>query len=350
MGIFKDSSVIIAGIIISNLLAYVFHIYVGRTLGPAGYGVFGALMALFLIITLPAGAINSAVAKFTAKFNAKDDHGKIGVLRKTISKRIWLCSFILFLVIVLFSGYIANYLNVSSPIPVIIVGFTLIFAMVLPVNRGVLQGMKKFKIYTFNSIFESAFRLLLAVVLLWLGFGNNGALLAYGLAYFAAFLIIFPYIREINSSAEEIEMAGVYKFMLLVLVSSFLFQLIINLPTIFVKHYASSEYTGYWNAALTLARTSLFITGGISLVMFSEVSGKGEKAHHKAVFKKAIVLTLASSMLVAAVFLFFGSLIIRLLYGNSYIPSLPLLEWFSIAMIPLGVLQLLVNYYLAVIE
>lgn len=350
MGILKDSSIVIIGIVVSNLLAYMFHIYVGRVLGPAAYGVFGALMALFLIVTLPAGAINSAVAKFTSKFDTRKEYVKIGVLRKIVSKRVWICSFILFLIIFLLSKYIASYLNIYSPIPIIVIGFTLIFALVLPINRGVLQGMKKFKIYTFNSIFESAFRLLLAVVLLWFGFGSNGALLAYGLAYFAAFLVIFPYIREVNGSSEEVEIAGVYKFMFLVLVGSFLFQLVINLPTIFVKHYASSEYTGYWNAALTLARTSLFITGGISLVMFSEISGKGEKSYHKAVFKKAMSLTLASSMLITVVFLVFGGLIIRLLYGNSYIPSLPLLEWFSVAMIPLGALQLWVNYYLGVME
>ena len=63
MGLVKNSSIVVAGIIISNLLAFVFHIYVGRVLGPAEYGVFGALMALFLIIALPAGAISSAITK-----------------------------------------------------------------------------------------------------------------------------------------------------------------------------------------------------------------------------------------------------------------------------------------------
>lgn len=348
MNLFKDSSVVIAGIIISNLLAYVFHIYVGRVLGPAEYGTFGALVSLFLIVTLPAGAINSTTAKFTAKFDAKKEYSKIGVLRKAISKMVWFCSFVLFLVIVLFSGYISSYLNITSRIPVISVGLSLIFALVLPINRGVLQGMKKFRIYTLNSIFESTFRLLLVIILLWFGFKNNGALLAYGLAYFAAFLVIFPYIRETTPNSGHIEMGSVYRFMFLVLISSFLLQLIINLPTILIKHYTSSEYTGYWNAALTLAKTSLFITGGVSLVMFSEVSRKSEKSQQRNALKKAIGITLTSSILVALTFTFFGGLIISLLYGNTYIPAYPLLKWFGIAMIPIGILQILINYYLGV--
>ena len=82
MSLLKNSTIIIIGIIISNILAYIFHIYVGRVLGPADYGVFGALMALFMIIALPTGAISFAVTKFISKFNVNKEYNKICFLAK----------------------------------------------------------------------------------------------------------------------------------------------------------------------------------------------------------------------------------------------------------------------------
>ena len=52
MSLIKHSSILIVGVIISNGLAYVFHFIAGKMLGPEGYGEFGALMALLLVVAL----------------------------------------------------------------------------------------------------------------------------------------------------------------------------------------------------------------------------------------------------------------------------------------------------------
>ncbi len=348
MGILKDSSIVVAGVIISNILGYIFHIYAGRVLGPVDYGVFGALMALFSLIALPAGAISSAITKFAAKFNYKKEYSKIGVLRKEISRKVWAYSILMFIIITLLSKYIADYLKISSSIPIIIVGFTLIFAMVLPINRGVLQGMKKFKDYSWNTILESVSRLVLFVLLFFIGFRANSAILAYGLAYLVAFIAIFPFIKETKTKEDtNIDMKPVYKFVLTVLFINILLQLIINMPTLFVKHYLSSEFTGYWTAALTIARISLFVSGGIALVMFSEVAEKETHKDKKEVFKKAFFLTLSASSIIALIFITIPNVLITSLYGHDYNAAVKLLEVMGIAMIPLSILQLGINYWLA---
>lgn len=348
MGILKNSSIVVSGILISNILAYVFHIYAGRMLGPAEYGVFGALLSLLIIFALPAGAISSAITKFSAKYNAEKNNNKIGILRKELSKRVWIMGIIIAIIISIASSYIADYLNISSRLPVIIVGITLIFSVILPVNRGILQGMKKFKILSFNNIIEAASRLIVLIILILLGTGANGALLSYGLGYFIAFLFIFPFITETRVKKEErIEMKPVYHFIILVLVVNLLIQSLINLPTILIKHYYSSEFTGLWTAALTIARMSLFVTGGITMVMFSEVAEKQEKSEKKRVFKKALALTLLSSTGIAIVFTIFPQSFILMLYGKSFLGAVVFLRWLGVAMIGISVLSLYASYWLA---
>jgi O-antigen/teichoic acid export membrane protein len=348
MSIVKNSFYVSLGIFVMAILNYIFHIYVGRSLGPADYGVFGALMALFLIVALPAGALGSAITKFTSKYNAKKQYSKISALRKEVQSKVLIFGAIMLLFIIMFSQYIASYLKIDSNVPVIFVGLTLIFALILPINRGILQGMKKFKVYSWNSIIESASRLLLVIVLLSFGLGVDGAVLAYGLAYFVAFLSVFPFIKEIKQTTKEkIDMKPVYKFIFLVLFVNLIIQLLINAPTLFIKHYLSAEFTGYWTAALNLARISLFVTGGISLVMFPEVSGERNHENKESIFRKSLILTLITSLGIALVFLIIPSLLIKLLYGPSYLGAVPILEWMGFAMIFIGLIQLRVNYWLA---
>ncbi len=358
----------IFGVIVSNILAYIFHIYVGRALGPAEYGVFGALMSLFLIIALPAGAISSAITKFSARLYSRKEYSKIGILRKKIALRVWIYSGLLFLIILLLSPYIAAYLKIDSIVPVAIIGFTLIFSMILPVNRGILQGMKKFNAYSWNTIIESVSRLLIVILFLILGYKTNGALLAYGLGYLISYVLIFPLIKETKPDLKKesgkignIEMKSIYRFIILVLIVNLILQLIINLPTVFIKHFFSSEFTGYWTAALTLARITLFVSSGITLVMFSEVAGitegtgktSEEKSNKKIkdlknlIFKKALLMTLLSSILMAIIFLIVPDVLISILYGQSFAGAIPILKWMGIAMIFISLLQLWLNYWLA---
>ncbi len=348
MELAKNSAIIIIGMFLSNLLAYVFHFYAGRSLGPAEYGVFGALLSLFLIIALPAGAIGNAITKYAAKYNSKKEYGKIGRLRREVVKKAWIYSILLFLVICLLSGFIANYLKINSVIPVIFVGFNLIFAMILPVNRGVLQGMKKFKIYSINTILEAFSRLVLVVILLFFGMGVDGTILAYGLGYFIAFLLIFPFIKETrDSSLDKIEMKPIYRYIIIILIIGFILQSIINLPAIFIKHFLSSELTGYWTAALTISRIALFGAGGVGLVMFSEVAGQEDKKERKKIFRKALVLTLLAAAGIGLIIMLFPEIIINILYGADFAGAVPILRLLPLAMIGLSVLQLYISYWLA---
>lgn len=349
MGILKSSSIVVVGIIISNVFAYVFHIYVGRSLGPVDYGVFGALISLLTILSLPSSAIGSAVTKFSAKFSSKKQYSKIGALRKKMQNKMLMLGAILLLFIIMLSQNIADYLQIESNIPVIVMCTSLFFALISPVNRGVLQGLKKFKVYSWNGILESVVRLILVVVLLLMGFGINGSLIAYGLAYGIAFLAIFPFIKETNTGKKnkEGELRGVYRFALFVLFVNLSLQGIINLPTIFIKHFLTAEFAGYWTAALTLSRSTLCVIGGIVIVMFPEVAEKTNKKEQKQIFKKALFLTLLASIGIALIFWLIPNIFISLLYGKEFLGAVPILRWMGVAMIGISLLQLRMNYWLA---
>lgn len=350
MSLLKNSTIVIVGIIISSLLAYVFHFVAGRMLGPEDYGVFGALMALLVLFALPTVALGSAITKFTSRFYSENKLGHIAVLRKKIQKDVLVFSAVMLVFFVIFSQFIANFLKINSNVPVIIVGISLVFTFILPVNRGILQGMKKFQVLSWNAIIEAFSRLVLLVVFLYSGFGVNGAILSYGLAYFIAFLWVFPYIKETKEGitpAEKTDIKPIYRFIFHVLLINIILQFILNLPSLFIKHFYTSEFTGYWTAAFNIARISLFITGAISLVMFPEIVGDKDNKNKKRVFYNATMLVFVTTSGMSFLFFIIPQFLIQTLYGTAYLGAVPILRWMGFAMIFFGLLQLRMDYFLA---
>jgi len=347
MVLLKNSFVIVLGIMFSAIFNYLFHIYVGRALGPAEYGVFGVLLALYFILSLPANGINNTTVKYAAKFNSEKQLGKIETLRSKLIGLSLIYGIIVLIGLFLFSTFILEYLKIDSLFSLVYVGIMLICGMLLFVYRGILQGTKKYRFYSVNLILESVARLILVVTLIIFGLKSGGAILSYALAYFVSFLLIVSYIQRKSTKKEKIDVKPIYQFFLLVLVINLIIQGIINVPTILIKHFMTAEFTGFWTAALTLAKVGLYIVTGISLVMFAEVAGHKNKRDQKKIFKKAFLLTLIGTVGIAIIFWVWGGLIIRTLYGAEFMGAIQILKWMGLAVIGISLLQLWLNYILA---
>src|ERR1043165_8860800 len=110
MSLLKNSTIVMTGVVISNLLAYVFHFIAGRMLGPHDYGVFGALMALFGLVVLPVTALGYAISKYTSRFHQENQFRNIALIRKKIQNAVLVFSAMMLVIIVIFSQHIANFL------------------------------------------------------------------------------------------------------------------------------------------------------------------------------------------------------------------------------------------------
>ena len=353
MSLLKNSTIVVVGVIVSNLLAYIFHFVAGRMLGPDDYGVFGALMALLLMVALPASALSFAITKYTSRFHSENEVEKIALLRKRIQNDILIFCAVVLATVVVFSQSISKFLKINSSVSVIIVGVSLVFALLLPINNGIVLGLKKYKVVSWNTIVEASSRLVLLFVFLFSGLGASGAILAYGLAYLVSFVWVFPYIKEtkpVKGVGAKLDFPTIYRFIFRILVVNIILQSIINVPSLIIKHYYSNEFTGYWTAALNISRISLFITASVSLVMFPEIAGEKDHKSKKNIFYRATILVLLASSAVAFLFFFTPRFVIHVLYGAKYDGGVQILQYMGIAMIFLGWLNLWANYKLAKIK
>src|SRR3989344_5994039 len=121
MSLVKNSSIVAVSVLISSVLAYIFHIVVARSLGPAEYGVFGALFSLLTILMLPSSTIAFSITKFTARLHGEEKRKEIGVLRHRVFKRVVLYGILMFILLFLTRDLIISYLKIDSSIEIMLV-------------------------------------------------------------------------------------------------------------------------------------------------------------------------------------------------------------------------------------
>jgi len=322
----------------------------GRSLGAAEYGILGSLLAAFYIVFIPLGAISTVVTKFVSEFKAREEYGKVASLLFSAVRKLSRYAILIFTGLSLSSWLIANFLRIPSPLPVILTGLLLALAVILSVPRGVLQGLQKFGQLGLNISLEALIRLLLGVLLVSVGLGVNGAILAYGLGYLAAIvLVLIPLKFMFHLRNETIDVSSIYRFSLPALTTSVCLAIMTNVDLIFVKHFFTSEEAGVYTVVSVLGKVIFFVSTAFTIPMFplvSELHTKGEST--LSVLKKSSIYVILFSGIVMAAYWLSPSLIVHAVYGPTYSAAAPLLGPLGIAMGLIALVMVYTAYLLAI--
>src|SRR3989344_868916 len=69
--IIQGASIFFVGNMVVNLGAFVYHLIAARLLGPVEYGIFGSLLGLVYLLTIPISGLDLLVTKMVSDFPAK---------------------------------------------------------------------------------------------------------------------------------------------------------------------------------------------------------------------------------------------------------------------------------------
>jgi len=321
----------------------------GRALGPAGYGILGSLLAAAYMLSVPLGAVSTIVTKFVSEFKAREEYGKVAFLLFSAVRKLSRYAILIFIGLSLSSWLIADFLQIPSPVPVILTGLLLAFAVILSIPRGVLRGLQNFGQLGLNISLEALVRLLLGLLLVSVGLGVNGAILAYGLAYLAAtFLTFGPLSFLFRVRNETIEVSSIFKFSLHALAASICLAIMTNVDLIFVKHFFTSEEAGVYTVLSVLGKLIFFVSTAFTIPMFplvSELDTRGKST--VSVLKKSSIYVILFSGIVMAAYWLFPSFVVRTIYGPAYSAAAPLLGIFGVAMGLIALVMVYTAYLLA---
>src|SRR3989344_4676376 len=346
---YKNSIFIFAASLIMNATGYFYHFFVGRVLGPSAYGVLGTLLTILYIINVPFNTIQTTISKFTTNLKTNNEINSVNYLLRSSLKKILIYSSIVFLGYIILSRFIADFLKITNILPVILIGTLVVFALLLAVTWGVIQGLQMFKPLGYSMIIQGFIKLGLGVLLVLFGLGVNGAVIAIALSFLLPFLLtLFTLKKYFSKGEKKYSTKDIFHYSIPVLIAMMSITLLFSLDVFLVKHYFSDIESGYYAALAMLGKVIYFGSISIVYVMFPKVVELNEKnLPSRNILVKSLLIVATFCGLATLFYFIFPKFTISLLFGNDFLSIAPLLGKFAIFMSVLALVYVLIFYNLS---
>lgn len=327
----------LAASILANIVNMLFNIYLGRTLETADYG----LIAFFVSILYLTSVVLSALAN---AFNHILSRGLR--LSQKHSRQI------LFGVLLFSAGWIvlspatAHFFQIKGILPLILFTPALTLGVFSAMEKGVLQSDLRFKILGIAFLMETIVKFFVALALVQFGL-MEWVYISLPLGALATYLIVKSATSSRDKKDEE-EVSFPFHFFWSSMLAGLSTIAFLSADIILVKLFFPPEIAGQY-ALLALTGKMLYFLGSIlssfiiPLVSRDEDKSLETRPFIKLLFAGTILLTFGGVLF----FVVFGKAFLTLLFGEKFIPVLPLLLPYILAMGAFTLSSSLVLYHLA---
>lgn len=343
----SGSVVMIFGTNFVNILNYLYHLIMGRLLGPSFYGELAALFSLVGILGIVTLALNTVIVKYIS--STSGDFERKGLIR-WFTKKILVFSLVLFVLVVILSPFIASFLKIDNPLLVFFVGVVAVFSLLMVVNKAVLQGLLRFNETVVIVLTENGLKLILGVALVYLGFSVGGAMLGLTIGAILGWLLSKSFLKGLAGSKEEISPDGksILSYFIPVFLQAVAVTSLYSTDLILVKHFFNPHDAGIYAATSTLGKIIFFGASPVSLVMFPLVSARFAKGQsYRKIFFASFFTTVLISTVALLIFKLIPGIVITSLYGVAYLQAVDLLLGFGIFMVFFTLSVFLINFGLS---
>jgi len=352
----KASYIVVGGSLIVNVLNYIFTLIMGRMLGPIGFGEMSSIFSLLLIIGVPSATLSLFVAKCVSDHRAREEHHLVVSFLKSLFRFVTITSIISFLVCLLLIPFFASFLGIHK-IPLLIFAFLVPLGFFSSLTSGVMHGLQKFFNISAFSVISTTLKLLLGVLLVYIGYYVSGAVLAVVLASSLGYLYSWNIIKKelkdsryITEIKTKISIRDYLPLLKLAFFANLIVALLMNIDIILAKHFFTPLVAGHYSALSTIGKIIIYATASFATVMFPMVSAshsKGDNQHKRILALSLSIISILSIIAVVCFFTFPG-FIVKVLFGSAYADIVPYLGYFGLIALFYSISTALINYFVAI--
>jgi len=346
------SAVLFVGTMIANFGNYLYHLLMGRMLGPKDYGVLESVISVGYLLFIIINTLTLTTAKFVANLKGKKELNGISWLFYYLNRQVFWLGSLIFLFIFILSPLIASFLHLESGVFIILIGVLFLISSLSAISRSTLQGLLRFKEMVISHIGETTLKMVTAVLLVLAGFRVKGAIFSLIIGALTGYLLakgFLSFLREYNPQKPDITRQDFLKFALPVLFFNLSFTCLYTNDIILVKHLFSSYEAGLYAAVALFGKIVFFATSAIPMAMFPMVAAnhaQGKESRH--LFLSSLGIVSFVSLGAILIYGLFPNLMVIILFGKEYLVASPLLVWMAIFISFYSLAYLLVNFFLSV--
>lgn len=345
--LFTGSFFMVVGSNFSNFLAYIYHLVFGRILGPSNYGELSSLLALLGLIATLFSFLGIVVVKFVSSAGKEE----LGVVVSWFEKIGKAFGVLVFFFVLILSPKIAQFMRMETRLVALLAPALLFFLLGL-LYRSILQGLLKFKESVFVGIADILIRLILGLLLVYLGYSVLGALAAIVIGGLVSLIFGLHFIKKLDipkSGRKFRQTNRVVSYSVPVILTTISSQSLLSTDLVLVKHFFNPHLAGIYASLSTLGKIIFYAVAPVSGVMFPMVSKRhAEKRNYKKIFYFSLLLTLAGSFFIVLIYFFLPSLAVSILFGNKFIEGAPYLFLFGLFVMLYSVSSVFLSMFLSI--
>lgn len=339
--------------LVSNVVDYGFHAYLGRALLPGDFAVFQTVNSTLLVAVATLTMLQPVVARYVAEAEARDtarpEQGR-GIFRLFFQRSAILGLFLMGAVWLL-KNHLARWINV----PALAVGLSsvvLLLTLLRSVIGGMLQGQQRFIAFGLTRSAYAIGRFAFGALMIGLGGGVLGAVAALPMGALLAVLCGLSFLglivwRPVDAMDRQLWRKGL-RLSAGAFVASAAYMSLLSSDLIWVNRSFEAEVAGSYATLVLLRRVLVLLPGAIVVIMYPRAVGQVTRGGiPDRLLRQTIAVVVASILLPTLVYFALGDTIVEFTFGSGYPEAGPLLGRMGLAMLGFGVASIWYNLYLA---
>ena len=308
------SLTLLAGSGLVGVTNLVYNVVTARLLGPTGFAHATAVYTLLMLASAITLSFQVVCAKYVAGCETPSEKEAIFA---ALHLRAWLAGVGLGLLLFFFNRTVQSYLNLPDPVLISLLALGTAFYIPLGVRRGYIQGIHAFSSLAMNFMLEGLVRLGGAYVLILLGLGVKGAVLASVIAVIASYFLAKPSPGFGGFGSHVVPISFGEGLQAIVFFSG---QVVINnFDIVLVKHFFASDQAGIYAAVSLVGRLVNMCAWSVVNTMFPVSAGarQSDREARPVLFMSLFMVFMILSVLILGLWAI-PSFLWRTLFGSHF--------------------------------
>ena len=293
-------------------LAY--NVVTARLLGPTGFAHATAVYTILMLMSCITLSFQVVSAKYIARTSSTE--GRASVFA-SLHRRSWIAGIAIGLLLFLFERPLTSYLNLPDPVLISLLALGTAFYIPLGVRRGYIQGIHAFRSLAVNFVLEGLVRLGALGLLIGLGMGVKGAVLASVLAVIVCYFAALP-----SPGLASLGFAGISISIREGLQAIVFFSgqtVINNFDIVLVKHFFPPAEAGFYAAVALVGRLVNMCAWSVVNTMFPVSASAGaEEPEGRPVLFTSLTLVLGILTVLIVGLWMIPSFLWKTLFGSQF--------------------------------
>jgi len=347
----RGSALVVGATLVWHLCNFAFNASSARVLGPAKYGTLAASISLLWLLNPVFISVQTIASREATTLGDRGLWGDLRLKARRNGGMLVAGAVVLGVVGVLASPQVARFLHLGSVMPVAILSASIPLAVVAHLQRGLLQGARRFASFAASLVAEAGTKTVCVFGLLLLvawhdpsaGMVAIAVGLAGGIGANAVLIRRLPHTAPTNTTT-----SAAFGYASITLVTMVLLSLLLSADTLAAKRYLSPELAGLYAGVALTGKITYFATSAVGAFMFPLFSAQHERGNRG---RQGLLLTLgtlaAICLPIIAVLFVAPRLVVAPLLGAHYTAAAHYAGWAGVAFAGYAMLYMISLYLLA---